>query len=635
MDLKFDSVKYYTDSKVVLGYIHNRSRRFYVYVNNRVQQIHQSSTPEQWLHVSTDHNPADHGSRSVPASLLGSTTWLTGPAFIWKPSLLEPAPEETYDLVNPISDAEIRPQVVVHITNVTKDILNSTRFEHFSDFNTLIKAVGHLIHIARSFTQARQGDNCHGWHICRKSQTEEELEKAKELVIKSVQHECYSEELTCIETSLNLPLSSDLRKLHPFLDSTGILRVGGRITQAKLSTDETNPIIIPGRHHLGTLIVRHHHQAVKHQGRHFTEGAIRASGIWLVGAKRSISGLLFKCVTCRRLRGKTEHQRMSDLPAERLQVAPPFSYVGVDVFGPWEVFSRRTRGGHANSKRWAVLFSCMCTRAVHIEIIETMSASSFINALRRFFAIRGPAKQLRSDCGTNFVGACRELEMDGSHSNPQSVEKYLETQKCTWVFNPPHSSHMGGAWERMVGVSRRILDCMLLEEKSRLTHEVLTTLMAEVSAIINARPLIPVSSDSESPLILSPLVLLTQKTGALPPPPGDFKKGELLKEEWKRVQSLADTFWTRWRREYLSTLQTRRKWVDKRPNLKQGDVVLMKDSQAKRNDWPMAIITKTLPSQDGLVRKVDLRVIKEGKPKVYSRPVTEVVLLLSPEDSLG
>ena len=365
MDLKFDNVKCYTDSKVVLGYIHNRSRRFYVYVNNRVQLIHQSSTPEQWQHVSTDHNPADHGSRSVPASLLGSTTWLTGPAFIWKQSLLEPAPEDTYDLVNPISDAEICPQVVVHITNITKDILNTTRFEHFSDFNTLIKAVGPLLHIARSFTQARQGDNGHGWHICRKSPTEEELEKAKELVIKSVQHECYSEELTCIETSLNLPLSSGLRKLHPFLDSTGILRVGGRITQAKLSTDETNPIIVPGRHHLGNLIVRHHHQAVKHQGRHFTEGAIRASGIWLVGAKRSISGLLFKCVTCRRLRGKTEHQQMSDLPAERLQVAPPFSYVGVDVFGPWEVLSRRTRGGHANSKRWAVVLVYVHTSRAH------------------------------------------------------------------------------------------------------------------------------------------------------------------------------------------------------------------------------------------------------------------------------
>ena len=304
---------------------------------------------------------------------------------------------------------------------------------------------------------------------------------------------------------------------------------------------------------------------------------------------------------------------MADLPAERLQVAPPFSYVGVDVFGPWEVVSRHTRGGLANSKRWAVLFSCMCTRAVHIEVIETLSASSFINVLRRFFAVRGPAKQLHSDCGTNFVGACRELGMDGSQSGQESVEKYLQEQKCTWVFNPPHSSHMGGVWERM--------------------NEVLTTLIAEVGAIMNARPLIPVSSDPESPIILTPLMLLTQKTGAPPPPPSDFGKGELLKEEWKRVQSLAESFWSRWHREYLSTLQSRHKWTDKRPNLKQGDVVLMKDAQVKRNDWPTAVITKVFPSHDGLVRKVDVRVMKEGKPKVYSRPVTEVVLLLSADDS--
>lgn len=78
---------------------------------------------------------------------------------------------------------------------------------------------------------------------------------------------------------------------------------------------------------------------------------------------------------------------MADLPAERLQAAPPFTYVGVDIIGPWEVVSCRTRGGHADSKRWAALFCCICTRTVHIEVIESMSASSFINALRRFFAI--------------------------------------------------------------------------------------------------------------------------------------------------------------------------------------------------------------------------------------------------------
>ncbi|KAL0148050.1 hypothetical protein M9458_056665, partial [Cirrhinus mrigala] len=201
-----------------------------------------------------------------------------------------------------------------------------------------------------------------------------------------------------------------------------------------------------------------------------------------------------------------------------LTVAPPFTYVGVNIFGPWEVTARRTRGGQANSKR-----------AVHIEVIESMSSSSFINALGRFFAIRGPAKQLHSDRGTNFVGASRELKMDESSVSSEDVQKYLKEQHCTWKFNPPHASHMGAHWEGMIGITRRILDCMLLNEKSsHLTRKVLTTFMVEVTAVMNSRPLIPVSFDPEFPYILTPATLLTPKTGATPPPPGDFGSNELL-----------------------------------------------------------------------------------------------------------
>ncbi|XP_038593130.1 uncharacterized protein LOC119917089 [Micropterus salmoides] len=187
---------------------------------------------------------------------------------------------------------------------------------------------------------------------------------------------------------------------------------------------------------------------------------------------------------------------------------------------------------------------------------------------------------------------------------------------------------MGGAWERMVGVARRILDSMLLQVgPSKLTHEVLVTLMAEVSAIVNARPLIPVSTDPEAPLILTPSMMLTQKTGASLSPASDFSKGDLLKNQWKRVQALAETFWARWRREYLSTLQSRQK-----PNLKEGDIVLMKDSQAKRNQWPMGMIVKATPSKDGLVRKVEVKVTRNQAVKIFSRPISEVVLLFSQKD---
>ncbi|KAI7790660.1 hypothetical protein IRJ41_013182 [Triplophysa rosa] len=367
------------------------------------------------------------------------------------------------------------------------------------------------------------------------------------------------------------------------MDRNQLIRVGGRIEQSDLSMNKVHHIIVPGQDHIATLLVSHYHEAVKHQGRHLTE------------AKHCFSSLLHRCVICRRLRGKMERQQMAALPPERLQVAPSFTYVGVDVFGPWEIVSRRTRGGVFNSKRWAVMFSCMCSRAVHIEVIEAMSTSSFINALRRFFAIRGPAKQIRSDCGTNFIGASHEPVMDQSNPGFKRVEEYLDTQSCSWVFNPLHAFHMGGAWERLIGIARRILDCMLLEQKrSHLPHEVLSTFMAEVTAIMNARPLIPVSSDPDSLLILTPAMLLTLKKFSAPPPPsGSFEESHLIREEWKQVQSLADMFWKRWKHEYLKTLQIRHKWQGKRPNLQDREVVLLKDNQAKRNQWPKGIITKT------------------------------------------
>lgn len=185
---------------------------------------------------------------------------------------------------------------------------------------------------------------------------------------------------------------------------------------------------------------------------------------------------------------------MADLPPERLETCPPFTYVGLDVFGLWSITTRRTRGGKAESKQWVILFYCIS----RFEVIDSMDTSSCINALRCFFAIRGPVKQLRSDCNTNLIGACKELVI--SKDKPDTtVERFLNQQGCSWVFNPSHASHMGGSWECLIGVARRILDSMLLDQYTHLTHEVLCMLMAEVTAIINARPLIPFSNNPEDP----------------------------------------------------------------------------------------------------------------------------------------
>ena len=622
------SMHFYTDSRVVLGYINNVSKRFYVYVANRVHRIRKSTSPNQWSFVPTEKNPADSATRSVPVASMQNHPWLKGPSHLLE--VQNTTEEDSYPLMDPDDDKEIRPSVQALKTSICPgSLLGSHHFEKFSVWGNLVRIIAYLKHICASF-QCKNDNGCKGWHKCSGHKTVKALSEAEQFIVRVVQTEAFGEELSCIVQGRPLPRNSPLLSLNPILDECGLLRVGGRLNRSGLENREKHPIIVPGRHHIATLLIRHHHSLVKHQGRHLTEGAVRAAGYWVIGGKRVISSILHKCVKCRKLRGKYEVQKMADLPLDRLQRGPPFSSVGVDTFGPWSIVSRRTRGGLAESKRWAILFTCLTTRAIHIEVVEELSTSSFINALRRFVAIRGNVKELRSDRGTNFIGAVDALKADCVNVEDTSVKKFLNSKAIVWYFNPPHSSHMGGVWERMIGVTRRILESMLSDVSAKnLSHEVLTTFMAEVCAIVNARPLIAVSHDPEAPEILSPSLLLNQKSDVKTEAFESFDLKNLYKAQWKRVQTLADLFWNRWRQEYLITLQKRRIWQSERPNLKDGDVVLLKDADVCRNEWPMGVVVNAIWSSDSKVRKAEVCIIKDGKRSVFTRPVTELVVLLS------
>ena len=149
---------------------------------------------------------------------------------------------------------------------------------------------------------------------------------------------------------IQLSKKSPLRKLNPFIDEDGLIRIGGRLTNADLPRDERHPDILPKTHHIATLIVRQYHEEVFHQGRHFTEGSIRSAGVWIVGGKWLVSSVLYNCVTCKKLRGRLMEQKMAPLPVDRQTSEPPFTHVGLDVFGPWSIVTHRTCGGSAESK---------------------------------------------------------------------------------------------------------------------------------------------------------------------------------------------------------------------------------------------------------------------------------------------
>lgn len=607
LSAKFQNAIFHTDSRVVLGYINNETRRFHTYVTNRVAKIRSTTKPEQWKYIPTELNPADAATRGNLEGLQEKVKRWLQPMHDAFDTVVETSPSQTYPLICPNDDKEIR---VSTLKTEAKEAVSplTARFERFSSWTSLVRAFRLLRRVGRSFhSSSNTGKG-----------TTESLRDTEIFVLATVQQEAYAEEIKSLRDGRPLLKSSTLHSLSPYLDGDGLLRVGGRLGKAEqtLGVEVVHPAILPKRHHVSTLLARHFHGKVKHQGRHFTEGALRTGGFWIIGAKRLVSSLIHDCLVCKRLRGIMMQQKMADLPTDRVVPSAPFSHVGVDVFGPWEVITRRTRGGAANSKRWAVVFTCLAVRAIHIEVIEEMSSSSFINALTRFTSLRGPVTEFRSDRGTNFTGAVSELN--------------LETLGVVWKFNPPAASHMGGVWERMIGVIRRILDSMLLNSRrGPLSHEVLCTLMAEVCAIVNGRPIVPISHDPDSPLLLTPSMLLTQKTGSGPASQISLNLRDMYTAQWKHVQVLSNIFWKRWNEEYLHNLQHRRKWETEQNDVKQGDLVLLRDKGSHRNDWPIGLVTKTFPSQDGLTRSAQIRVVREGTSSEYVRPVTELVLLES------
>ena len=313
---------------------------------------------------------------------------------------------------------------------------------------------------------------------------------------------------------------------------------------------------------------------------------------------------------------------MAELPKE---CSSPFTHCGVDMFGPFETILGRKR-----FKRYVALFLCFASRAVHMEVTMEMTTDSLINALRRFICRRGAVSSIRCDNGSNFVGAENEFARAFEQLDQRRISDQLSLQGCDWIiwkWNTAAASHMGGAWERSIRSVRAILNSMLLSTGRCFNDEVLSTFVCEGEAIINSHPLSV--DDVEDPMssVLSPIRLLTMKGCGILPTPGTFDRTDMYsRKRWRVVQHLADEFWSRWKKEYVSNLQRRSKWNNAVRNFKSGDVVLLKQADVKRNQWPLAIVTKPLPSEDGLVRSVELKTT--ANKSVITRPIHKLVLLV-------
>ena len=438
-----------------------------------------------------------------------------------------------------------------------------------------------------------------------------ELLRATEDIFRSVQTEKYgpggSKPGRCFQ---------ELRKLKPF-ERDGILYLGGRVP---LPANRKPLVIVPASGRVTELLVMHHHLSCGHAGASHVLSSVRRKH-WIIHGMATVRRILKGCSNCRLLNAPPCQQVMAPLPNFRTEVDfYPFIHTGLDYFGPIYVKVNRTR-----VKRYGCLFTCMQTRAVHIEIVHNMTTDSFLMALLRFIGRRGRPKFIYSDNGSNFVGAEAELKSLCRSLNQGRIHDAMLVHEIEWCFNPPSASHRGGVWERMIRSVRKVLSHLIRDQL--VTDEVLLTCMAEAERIVNDRPLIPVYDDPDQPTVLRPsdMLILRHNTGLVS---DVIPLRERLTKYWRQSQHLANTFWKRWKTEYVPLLQTTQKWLMPKRNLVKGDLVLLCKDDAPRGCWPKGIVIETYPGVDGLVRQVLVKT--KGGPS--RRDVRSLCLLEGAED---
>lgn len=337
---------------------------------------------------------------------------------------------------------------------------------------------------------------------------------------------------------------------------------------------------------------------------------------WIIKANSAARRIITDCVVCKRQRGRVGEQKMADLPLERiLPDKPAFTNVGVDYFGPIEI-----KRGRSLVKRYGVIFTCMASRAVYLEIAYTLDTDSCIHALRRFICRRGQMLSLRLYNGTNFIGAERELRESLNALNQDKIQTAMLQKGIKWYFNPPAGSHHGGVWERLILMVRNVLHSVLSQQV--LDAEGLQTLICEVEAILNDRPITKLSEDPMDLEALTPNHLLLLKTKPILPP-GLFVKEDLYqRRRWRQVQYMADLFWKRWTQEYLPLIQERQRWSKVKRNFAPGNIVVVVDATAPRGSWLMGRILETKADAQGLVRTVRL----QTKNNILERPISKICL---------
>lgn len=599
-----------TDSSVALAWLQTPPYKLKTFVSSRVAQVVEVVPSNSWFHVRSENNAADVCSRGTMPTQLAADyeLWLHGP--VWLSDDVHQWPISTFYVSEKTDVLELKSNVDT-FSCASQNVQNNfseTFFEKYSSFNKLQRIIARCLRFAKN---------------CRLPQNERsvgpistyELNASHDAIIKSTQNTYFCREIALIK---NNKFVLSLRKLSPFVDAHGFLRVGGRISQADLPYSNKHPLLLPKKSHITTLLIEHFHKVYLHVGPRSLQG-ILCKRYWIVSARSMIRSVLSKCITCFKCNPTSIQPYMGTLPAERLKPNKVFDHVGCDLGGPFYIKASLNRNAKIQ-KCYMCLFVCFSTKAVHIEVLSDLSADCFLATLDRFVARRGLCSCLHSDNGTNFVAAAKHLKEVCTffNENDGSIADGCASRSIEWKNIPATAASMGGLWEAGIKSAKRHL-LRAVGDKA-LTFEELTTVFCKIEAVMNSRPLCPLSNNPDEFETLSPgHFLIGQSLLAVP----EYSLEDVAMNRlsrWQCLQKISQTFWKKWSDDYLHTLQQRAKWFISPPNIKIGDLVLIKSELIRPLNWVRARVERLHEGPDKIIRVVTLRTQKG----IVKRPVNKL-----------
>lgn len=624
----------WTDSAVVLCWLQKIPRDMKTFVGNRVSSIQTNTDVRRWRHVGTKDNPADLLSRGLmPAEIVGNSFWLHGPKWLtrpesdWPASLLERgmpagAPEE----MQVFAMMEQRASLYIYSPAEKGKV---PLLEYISSLERLVSILAHILHYmnrlqAKPALKRREKRG----ELNLLTLTVNEKGAAMHYLIRSAQEESYKMDIAALRGRGELSVDSKIESLRPIFGNGGLLRVGGRLERADISYEQRHPPIIPNGSRLAWLIIDSAHRMTKHGSVQDMMRFIRQR-FWIPRLRSECRNFLHKCVICARYNYRLEQQLMSDLPGDRVRAGKPFLHSGVDYAGPFEVKVLDRDGSQLTKcKAWVAIFVCLKTRAVHIDLVTDLTSVSFIACYERFIGRRGRCERIYSDNGTSFVGAAKEIRKAMEEWRRNDAFAHINMKGTEWKFMVPAAPHQGGIYEAAVKSMKYHL--VRIVGQRVLTHEQLTTLLVQIEAVLNSRPIHPLSDDPDDVQALTPGHFLVGEPMILPPP---FEMAEQSTSNgmrlWKERERMLTHFWKRWHEEYLVTLQERKKWRKEKESMKVGQLVLIKSENFPPAQWALGRIRELIVSRDGLVRSV----VVQTETGQLKRPVQKICVV--PLDTTG